>query len=196
MGATTRRLCVVQVRNFLTFVLVMARCMRICGLRYLTMLMMLSAWLVTATGAWASEPTTLSWGAPSEIDPQPPAVLAGSPDLTGLSCPSVSLCVAIDARGDVVTSSQPAQRPEAWTLAHVDPQSNATGYLLDRLDSVSCPTSSLCVAVDTNGNAITSTDPTGGASAWTVAQVDPGGFPIGARVRPCRCVSSPTAPEM
>ena len=36
---------------------------------------------------------------------------------------------------------------------------------------MSCPRESLCVAVDTSGDVVTSTDPTGGASAWTVTEV-------------------------
>ena len=39
-------------------------------------------------------------------------------------------------------------------------------------DAVSCPSVSLCVAGDENGNILTSTDPTGGASAWTKSQID------------------------
>jgi hypothetical protein len=37
---------------------------------------------------------------------------------------------------------------------------------------VSCPSTTLCVATDWDGNVITSTDPTGGAKAWSIANVD------------------------
>jgi hypothetical protein len=37
------------------------------------------------------------------------------------------------------------------------------------LTSVSCPSASLCVSAETGGNVITSTNPTGGVGAWTVA---------------------------
>ena len=40
------------------------------------------------------------------------------------------------------------------------------------LNSVSCPSSGHCVAVDFTGNAVTSTDPTTGASGWTVPHID------------------------
>lgn len=43
------------------------------------------------------------------------------------------------------------------------------------LAGVSCPTTGFCVAVDSSGNVLTSTNPTGGASAWTKATVDAGG---------------------
>jgi hypothetical protein len=42
----------------------------------------------------------------------------------------------------------------------------------DPLYGVSCPSSGLCVAVDRAGNVVTSTNPTGGESAWTVTDVD------------------------
>ena len=45
----------------------------------------------------------------------------------------------------------------------------ARGIALNR---VSCATPSLCVAVDSAGNVVTSTDPSGGTSAWTVTPVD------------------------
>jgi hypothetical protein len=42
------------------------------------------------------------------------------------------------------------------------------------LQAISCPTSSLCVATDTQGDVLTSTDPTGGAQTWHLAHVDSG----------------------
>jgi hypothetical protein len=96
--------------------------------------------------------------------------------LSGVSCASISLCVAFDAEdvegpqgegpGDVITSTDPAGGASAWKLSHVDPHRT--------IKSVSCPSMSLCVASDNAGNILTSTNPTGGASAWTIAAVDPG----------------------
>lgn len=40
------------------------------------------------------------------------------------------------------------------------------------LFGVSCPSVSLCVTTDTNGNVVTSTNPTGGPTAWSVVNVD------------------------
>jgi hypothetical protein len=84
--------------------------------------------------------------------------------LTGVSCPSNGLCVAVDAFGDVVTSSNPTGGPEAWTVTRVD------GF--NSLSAVSCPSSDLCVAVDYYGNVVTSTNPSGGIAAWKVTHVD------------------------
>jgi hypothetical protein len=46
----------------------------------------------------------------------------------------------------------------------------ANGTLL----SISCPSASFCAAVDQSGNVVTSTNPTGGPSAWTAASIDAG----------------------
>jgi len=93
-----------------------------------------------------------------------------SQPLSGVSCPSVKLCVATDWVGNVFTSRHPAGRASAWSETNVklaffgDP-------LHPSLAGVSCPTPSLCVAVDGGGNVLSSTDPTGGASAWTSSNV-------------------------
>jgi hypothetical protein len=85
------------------------------------------------------------------------------PPIAGVSCVSVSLCVAVDASGHVLSSTDPASGEAAWTVAPVDSSS---------LEAVSCPSESLCVAVDGAGNVVSSTDPTGGEPAWSVAGVD------------------------
>jgi hypothetical protein len=98
-------------------------------------------------------------------------------DLTAISCPSAALCVATDAVGDVVTSTDPTGGDGAWAVASIDKNATATnsdnaGGVL--LRGVSCPTTTLCVAVDAVGDAFVSSDPTGGTSAWTSAQIDTG----------------------
>jgi hypothetical protein len=86
-----------------------------------------------------------------------------------VSCPSVSLCVAVDYPGNVLTSTHPTGGASAWTKATIDP---GAPYQPVGLDAVSCPSVSLCVASDSNGNILTSIAPTGGANAWTSATVD------------------------
>src|SRR4051794_14680356 len=44
------------------------------------------------------------------------------------------------------------------------------------LQGVSCPTTALCVAGDGGGNLLVSTNPTGDATAWPRAFVDPGSW--------------------
>jgi hypothetical protein len=86
--------------------------------------------------------------------------------LTGVSCPSVSFCIAVDDLGNVLTATAPTGGQNAWTVASID---GTTGF-----SGVSCPSPVLCVASDSQGDVITSNDPAGGAGAWTAANVDPG----------------------
>jgi hypothetical protein len=94
----------------------------------------------------------------------------GATHLIGVSCPSPALCVAVSGGsnnsngGKVLTSTNPAANQ--W-------QATRLGDSLD-LRGISCGTPSLCVAVAREGRVFVSTDPTGGASAWTEAGT-PGG---------------------
>jgi hypothetical protein len=130
-----------------------------------------SRWTILAvTLAVAIAGTTLGL-APSEARagtvPPPtwsaPHWVSGMHEIVSVSCPSTSLCVAVDDDGDVMTSTNPAGGASAWTVADIDGT--------DQINSLSCPSTSLCVAVDTVGNILTSTDPTGGTSAWKTADV-------------------------
>jgi hypothetical protein len=117
--------------------------------------------LVSASAAAASP---LTWSAPVQIDH---AYAFGHPSaFDGVSCPSVSLCVAVDDRGAVASSTDPAGGPGAWRLDAV-----ASG-----LGGVSCPSASLCVAYTTSGNIVSSTNPAGGRPAWNTAQLGASGY--------------------
>lgn len=89
-----------------------------------------------------------------------------------LSCPAASLCVAGDEAGNVLSSTNPAGGPSAWTTVPVEDHSKYNGYI----DGLSCPSVSFCTAVDTAGNVLSSTDPAGGRPAWTSTAVDPGHY--------------------
>jgi hypothetical protein len=94
--------------------------------------------------------------------------------LQEISCPSVSLCVAGDAEGDVLTSTDPTGGSGAWNLAYVDDSTEAGPTVTSdqaELVSIACPSVSLCMASDGAGNVLTSKNPTGGASAWTLTKV-------------------------
>lgn len=90
----------------------------------------------------------------------------------GLSCPTVSLCVAGDGHGGIYTSSDPGNSTPIWSG-----RVTVGGYD-DWFNSISCPATSsttvICVAVSSQGNAAISTDPTGGVLAWKVVSVDAG----------------------
>ena len=67
------------------------------------------------------------------------------------------------------TTSNPTGGTAAWTATDID--SRFSTGLLGGMSGVSCPSTSLCVAVDPNGNVLTSTRPSGGARAWTTTNL-------------------------
>jgi hypothetical protein len=83
--------------------------------------------------------------------------------LTGVSCPSTTMCVAVDSSGRAVVSTRPAAGAGAWKVVTVDGSTN--------LRSISCPDRTLCVAVDDDGDVVTATNPSAGTGAWTAAHV-------------------------
>lgn len=101
-----------------------------------------------------------------------------------VSCPTVSLCVAVDHVGDVLTSTDPDGAASDWKLTELG-GTREEGY---PFEAVSCPSVSLCVAVDDRGNITSTTNPTGGAGAWSTASV----FPRPAPYQAFSAVSCPT----
>jgi hypothetical protein len=65
--------------------------------------------------------------------------------------------VAVDDAGDVVSSVDPAAGARAWKVTRLP---GVSGY---GLSAVSCPSVSLCVAIDYGGQVFTSQDPSAGA---------------------------------
>jgi hypothetical protein len=110
-----------------------------------------------AESALAGSP--FSWSSPTAID---------APNtLRDVSCPSASMCAAVDEEGNVVTTTNPAGGP--WTVSLVD-NGPVTPF---ELYAISCPSTSLCVAGDLGGRILTSTNPTGGVAAWSAPlQID------------------------
>jgi hypothetical protein len=104
------------------------------------------------------------WSPPKRVIHAP--FYGGYTPLVAVSCPSVSLCVAIDDLGYALTSTHPTAGARAWRLVSISPAGD--------LRAVACPSVSLCVAVDGQGDVLTSTHPTGGAGAWAMSRVDPG----------------------
>jgi hypothetical protein len=103
----------------------------------------------------SNDPATGSWGQAS----------LGSPDFdffTAISCPSNRLCVAGDGQGDRFAVSTSAGRH--WRFVNA-----GSG---EGIDDVSCPTSSFCAAVDQSGNVLTTTDPSGGRTAWHHVRIE------------------------
>lgn len=87
---------------------------------------------------------------------------------TGISCPTISFCAAVDNGGNVATSADPTGGAGAWSGAQI-----GSGEFLT---AISCPTPMLCVASSTR-HVFTSTNPTGGAGTWRAAHLgSPGTF--------------------
>ena len=88
-------------------------------------------------------------------------VPAGTGLIAAISCPTASLCVAGDASGNVITSTNPTGGAGAWHLADVD----ATNGVF----ALSCPSAGFCAAGDSAGLVATTSAPTGGVAAWKVS---------------------------
>jgi hypothetical protein len=88
--------------------------------------------------------------------------------LTGVSCATNTLCVAVDKGGEALIGEDPtAGAGSSWTPKQID-----EGHALS---SVSCASNTLCVAVDGEGRALVSVDPTEGAGAtWNREEIDMG----------------------
>jgi hypothetical protein len=99
---------------------------------------------VTASAA------SLNWSAPQGI---PSGGVLSAP-----SCPSESLCVAVDREGNALSSTDPTAATPSWSSTTID-TSEA------ELDAVSCAPAGPCVAVDHQGNAFVSSAP--GSSSWS-----------------------------
>ena len=129
--------------------------------RWLTLLPLVFLWALACVSTQSAFATSsLYWSAPSVIDTHP---------VNSLSCPSTALCVGVDYAGDVVTSADPTDGSSAWTVAKIDNEPEAPYTEPNLLNDVSCPqpAGSLCAAAGVSG-IFTSSDPTGGASAWTL----------------------------
>jgi hypothetical protein len=85
-------------------------------------------------------------------------------DLSRVSRLACAAVICVLAAVGVGAGVAHASTPLAWTATDVDATNPLAG--------VSCPSTSLCVAVDGAGNVVTSTNPTGGGAAWTVTDVD------------------------
>jgi hypothetical protein len=107
-------------------------------------------------------PVRLSgWTAPVPIDQT--ALNAANAIITGISCPRVTVCYAVDSAGNILSStSRSAGAKGAWQVVAND-QGNG-------LVAISCPTAGFCLAVDKAGNAITLSNGSWGSPAYVDAR--------------------------
>jgi hypothetical protein len=106
--------------------------------------------------------------------------------LSSISCPTESLCVTAGALDTLAFSQAPTGGTANWHVVHPTYDEPKQGCLergesvafcsspRGSLNGVSCAGESLCVAVGYEGSVFVSTDPTGGASAWSVGEVNEG----------------------
>lgn len=132
-------------------------------------------------GAWSTGfvPSGSDSGGPDAPPPPPgfPLPPPFRPHLKSVACPSASLCLAVSSNGDIFTTTSPLGGNGAWVRTDIDGDEYET-----HLEGVSCPSVTFCVAVSggkkqrfnprTSGKVLTSSNPTGGAAAWKVTQLD------------------------
>lgn len=109
--------------------------------------------------------------------------LAAKSYILNVSCPSSSLCVASGTNNMIASSTDPTGGSAAWDPVFVGegpwPNSNTwpnqeiSGL---QIQSISCPSTHLCVAVMNKGFVYSTTNPSGPASAWKSVEIgEPGG---------------------
>ena len=113
----------------------------------------------------------------------------GGPDavpLYSVSCAGESLCVAVGALGTVAATHSPSGGAAAWQVSYPLYPEPDKGCLEEglsapecreprgALDAVSCASAGLCVAVGKEGIIYASTDPAGGAGAWSIGTTGDG----------------------
>jgi hypothetical protein len=102
------------------------------------------------------------------------------PTVTQVTCPSTSLCLGLGFPSHVLDYTDPSSGTSGWAQSAIDPQ--------NVLQTLSCPSVSLCVATDV-GDVLTSTDPTGGPGAWTTTPIRQSGVGLFAYDMSCPSVS-------
>jgi hypothetical protein len=94
----------------------------------------------------------------------------------GLACPSTTLCLAVDAIGNVYSSTAPTTA--AWSGTTIEPSGPSVGPTGGNggpsnigLNAIACASTQFCTTVDTAGRAFTSTTPSSGG--WTRTPIGP-----------------------
>lgn len=101
------------------------------------------------------------------------------PTLQGVSCPTDSLCVAVGFNNTLAFSQAPTGDAAKWQVVHppspcVEGTPGCPRFLRGGLRAISCAAANFCVVVGHDGFIYVSTEPTGGAGAWSPTQVNEG----------------------
>ena len=104
---------------------------------------------------------------------------AGKVPIFGISCPTTRLCVAVGGNNTVASTINPTSSAPTWQVVYAGkgavPTGPKTSIAYRQVRGVSCPSPGLCVAGTFEGDVYTTTEPTGEASGWAVADIDGGG---------------------
>ena len=97
----------------------------------------------------------------------------------GSSCPSASFCASVGPVGEHNGELSPGSGPsgELYTSAHPTASSKWRASHIDAmtLAGISCPTTRLCVAFDSGGNILSSTNPTSARAKWKIVHLSGAG---------------------
>lgn len=103
--------------------------------------------------------------------------------LTGITCPGGGLCLAFDDAGQLVRSENPTGGATAWQTLAVDgrgaaltPAGGACEFAM--CAAVHCSGGESCVAVDSGGQILTSPEPEGPSTAWSIHSTGARGEPV------------------
>lgn len=118
---------------------------------------------VALIAGWMSTPAQAS---PSLTWSSPPVAFDSGKAPSAVSCPSESLCVAVDGKGDALRTLDPTATPPSWSADQITPSERP-------LNAVSCAPAGPCVAVDGHGAAYVNTSP-GSSSSWLGSTIDEG----------------------
>lgn len=107
----------------------------------------------------------------AKVDTSPTQVntdTGGSILLRGVACSTTTLCVAVDAAGNALVSTNPTAGAAGWVTYHADANTSfgCTGIGLTcqpALVGVACPAAAACAAVDFSGNILTTPNALAGA---------------------------------
>ncbi len=117
----------------------------------------------------------LTWGKPVVVG-EAPFNQWGT--VRSIACPSTSLCVGVSDLGAVVRSTNPTAATPTWTRQNIDRNNvchiGVPGFCPAGMSGISCPSTSLCVAVDGDGGVFVTTDPAAANPTWTDTSIDDG----------------------
>jgi len=102
------------------------------------------------------------------------------PPMSGVSCPSESLCVAVGTAGVgtgapagiVVFSQAPTGDLAKWHVVTLPPPGGEAAAF--NLSAISCASQNFCVAISDKGFIYVSTEPTGAGAAWSPTVIKEG----------------------